>query len=738
MFSSLMHKRGRRPCSPSRPRARRRPEVEVLEDRMVLSHTLMAPEFIVSPNQFSTSPPAQVAVAEDDTGDFVVVWTQQDQVAGADFPIYDVYARLYNPDGVAQGDPILVADNINDLSYSFSGPSVDVAMDVDGDFVVVYDTGPTRGGFSFGGSDVFAVVFDTTAAGTGASRTLSATAGAPISFRSLDGKGFSYEQPSVTLDNDGNFAVSFTLFDDYGGGSQSPPTLLVRRFDSEGNFLRQDQVDTPATTINGFVSSSITSDGAGNLVVAWNGDDLADYGGSAIFASRVAQGGDPGAPLLVSKNSSSDSEPAVGIGRNGGDFVVTWNQVVFNPDESSTPFILARRFDTTAGDFTAEFTVNSEPITQPDAANAPEVAVDGQGDFVIVWTTASSFSSGVGSEAIPISEVRPVNTQTVYFRAYESDGSPELDPSGMTTGEVKVNTFSQDFGPIDVATDHCGNNVIVWSGTDTRGENQQDVFARLVPGGDCPPEEMMPPDQGTPPDEVPPPEVIPPAVIPPVVPTSVFDPTASTLIALVNSGQNQPALANLLAPFIFTEPAPEEVFPVPAPSAPEPVFLREFIAFSAQEQTRNIGEIGGRVFEDLNGNGIQDPGEPELRDQIVFLDYNDNGIPDEGEPTMKTDAQGRYLFSGLALNRYRVRQLRTARVRQTVPSKDAAYVVELTPKNSSVANKDFGTRILPATGGATQPVPTSAGQNSNPPPEGGNETQSPPSDAPPPPPSPQP
>ena len=90
----------------------------------------------------------------------------------------------------------------------------------------------------------------------------------------------------------------------------------------------------------------------------------------------------------------------------------------------------------------------------------------------------------------------------------------------------------------------------------------------------------------------------------------------------------------------------------------------------------------------------------------VFLDYNDNGLPDPGEPVMETDAGGRYLFGGLNLTRYKVRQdLRRLRVRQTTPQQNAPYVVDLTPQNSSIPDKDFGVRILPLTGG-TRPKPT--------------------------------
>ena len=39
-----------------------------------------------------------------------------------------------------------------------------------------------------------------------------------------------------------------------------------------------------------------------------------------------------------------------------------------------------------------------------------------------------------------------------------------------------------------------------------------------------------------------------------------------------------------------------------------------------------LGEIHGSKWHDLNGNGVQDPGEPGLADWTIFLDQNNNGI----------------------------------------------------------------------------------------------------------------
>ncbi len=65
--------------------------------------------------------------------------------------------------------------------------------------------------------------------------------------------------------------------------------------------------------------------------------------------------------------------------------------------------------------------------------------------------------------------------------------------------------------------------------------------------------------------------------------------------------------------------------------------------------------IGDTVFNDLNGNGVQDSGEPGIQGVVVSLyrDVNGNGVIDAGGPdtligTLTTDANGQYLFAGLS------------------------------------------------------------------------------------------
>jgi large repetitive protein len=74
------------------------------------------------------------------------------------------------------------------------------------------------------------------------------------------------------------------------------------------------------------------------------------------------------------------------------------------------------------------------------------------------------------------------------------------------------------------------------------------------------------------------------------------------------------------------------------------------------------GRIAGYLFDDLNGNGVQDdgseqgvPAEPNLEGWHLFIDLNGNGYPDPQEPQALTDVDGKYRFEGLLPGDYAVR-----------------------------------------------------------------------------------
>jgi predicted outer membrane repeat protein len=102
------------------------------------------------------------------------------------------------------------------------------------------------------------------------------------------------------------------------------------------------------------------------------------------------------------------------------------------------------------------------------------------------------------------------------------------------------------------------------------------------------------------------------------------------------------------------------------------------------------GQIGGRVYLDLNQNGLRDVVEPGLEDAIVYLDLDGDGQRDDGEPSRTTDATGDYVFTNLpTLTAYVVRQVLATGESLTEPSGNGTWTMALGP-GQTAGGVNFG------------------------------------------------
>ena len=98
--------------------------------------------------------------------------------------------------------------------------------------------------------------------------------------------------------------------------------------------------------------------------------------------------------------------------------------------------------------------------------------------------------------------------------------------------------------------------------------------------------------------------------------------------------------------------------------------------------------IGDRVWNDTNGDGVQDPGEPGLADVGLTLlgDKDGDGVYESEVATTTTDPEGQYAFKDLPPGAYRVVVKAPASNHPTVPT---VATVNLGP-GQTVDTADFG------------------------------------------------
>jgi hypothetical protein len=118
----------------------------------------------------------------------------------------------------------------------------------------------------------------------------------------------------------------------------------------------------------------------------------------------------------------------------------------------------------------------------------------------------------------------------------------------------------------------------------------------------------------------------------------------------------------------------------------------------------------GTKFNDLNGNGARELGEPGVAGWTFFVDYNGNGTLDPGEPTAVSDASGNFTFSSVDPGAWTVREVPQPGWTCTFPHPNCFYVRTFTAGTTS--GLLFGNTAAPP-----PPPPTAAPPAAAPPPQ---------------------
>ncbi len=104
-----------------------------------------------------------------------------------------------------------------------------------------------------------------------------------------------------------------------------------------------------------------------------------------------------------------------------------------------------------------------------------------------------------------------------------------------------------------------------------------------------------------------------------------------------------------------------------------------------------ISTVTGRVFGDLNGNGVRDNFETGLSGVEVFVDLNNSGRLDPLEPRTVTDELGNYTFDFLVPGQFDIAIVVGNDLSQTFPALGTSQAVTVTSAGD-ITDADFGLR----------------------------------------------
>ncbi|MCP3929711.1 MAG: T9SS type A sorting domain-containing protein [Bacteroidetes bacterium] len=178
----------------------------------------------------------------------------------------------------------------------------------------------------------------------------------------------------------------------------------------------------------------VAMDASGDFAVVWQSAGQ-DGSGMGIFGQCFHSNGNVNGQEFRANTFTEEEQgnPAIAMNANG-DFVIVWQST---EQDGSGAGIYGQRFQSNGSKEGAEFQVNS--FTSEDQAY-PKVAMDDQGDFVVVWQSAQQDGSGQG----------------IFGQRFNHNGS-------KFGSEFQINTYSlHDQKMPVVAMGGAGNFVVVW------------------------------------------------------------------------------------------------------------------------------------------------------------------------------------------------------------------------------------------------------------------------------------
>lgn len=138
---------------------------------------------------------------------------------------------------------------------------------------------------------------------------------------------------------------------------------------------------------------------------------------------------------------------AIAVDAQGG-FVVVWDSYGSTASDTSASSIQAQLYNSSGSPRGGQFQVNSYTTSYQDEA---AVAVDAQGNFVVVWQSDGSYGTDADG--------------SIQAQRYAANGAP-------LGGQIQVNTFTTgDQRRPAVAVREAGDFVVVWQSTGSPGSD---------------------------------------------------------------------------------------------------------------------------------------------------------------------------------------------------------------------------------------------------------------------------
>ena len=273
---------------------------------------------------------------------------------------------------------------------------------------------------------------------------------------------------SLATDRSGHWVATWaTEFVDGSSIDNDGDILVARSIDNGQNWSNPIPLNTDAAVDLRFDGSPrIATDGQGHWVAVWEAADLFQD-----FEIMVARSGDNGAswtaPVRLNTNvgdSAADHNPQVAADGQGH-WVAVWSSSGFAGTDSDLLF--ARSVDNGAN-WSFPAPLNTNALGDAGFDQAPSIATDGHGDWVVVWESANR-ANGTMGEDNDIWVARSVDNGANWSVAAQLDPNADVD-----------NRYDSE---PSLVTDGAGHWLTVWQ-SEEDGSHEDEIFlARSLDNG---------------------------------------------------------------------------------------------------------------------------------------------------------------------------------------------------------------------------------------------------------------
>jgi len=322
-----------------------------------------------------------------------------------------------------------VNENVDNSDQTYPA----IAVDDSGNFVVVWEDNRN------GNWDIYGQRYDSNGSPLGSNLKINADTSS--SYQS---------SPAIAVDGSGNFVMVWT--DDRNGQYNSD--IYGQRYDSKGSPLGSNfkiNVDTGSSI---QYASAIDVDGSGNFVVVWQDKR---NGNLDIYGQRYNSNGTTQSGNFkindYNTGSSTQWDPAIAVD-SSGNFMVVWNDE--RNEGTGNPDVYGQRYNSNGAAQGGNFKINDETSIRDQYS--PAIAVDGSGNFVVVWT----------------------DQRNSIFQEYDIYGQRFSSNGTLQSGNFRINDNqgnSSQYHPA-ISMDSSGHFVVMW--TDERnGKHNDYIYGQL-------------------------------------------------------------------------------------------------------------------------------------------------------------------------------------------------------------------------------------------------------------------